>query len=382
LRLNLHALGPWGRRVRVFVEPVGRHRLVRVQWRADGRILTRSWRDSEETRVSAVKLAQALIEGTVSPDVGQPLTLDALWERYAAAEFPGLRERSREIYRSRWALWIRAAGGATRTDLVTARMLDRMVEQLRADARAPNQIRMVIDTVRIVFRWARSRALLEHYPFEFYRFKLRTGEVPAEIAEFRLAEASAILGELDPDKSTQWRAWALLNLIAHQGVRANAALHLRWDDIDSEADLIRWPARFDKLGRTWEQPIREPSRRSLEVARSMRQRNQYAGPWLFYSSYKRGRASDEDVPYSIQSLYSALKGAERRAGVPHKDRRGLHGFRRMVAGEVFEATRDVVATMEFLGDRDIAMAQRYIKRRLDRVRWVARAVDAENRSAT
>jgi hypothetical protein len=53
----------------------------------------------------------------------------------------------------------------------------------------------------------------------------------------------------------------------------------------------------------------------------------------------------------------------------------------MVAGELFEATRDAVTAMEFIGDRDISMAVHYIRRRLDRARQAAREADAQGRSA-
>ena len=58
----------------------------------------------------------------------------------------------------------------------------------------------------------------------------------------------------------------------------------------------------------------------------------------------------------------------------------MHGFRRMVAGEVFDATRDVVATMEFIGDRDISMAKHYIRGREDRVLRAAQLTDRQQRS--
>ena len=41
-----------------------------------------------------------------------------------------------------------------------------------------------------------------------------------------------MLAVLGPRLGTQWRPWALLMILGHHGVRAWAALHLRWDDID------------------------------------------------------------------------------------------------------------------------------------------------------
>jgi hypothetical protein len=47
----------------------------------------------------------------------------------------------------------------------------------------------------------------------------------------------------------------------------------------------------------------------------------------------------------------------------------------MVAGEVYDATHDVVAAMEFIGDTSIRMADRYIKKRLERTRTAALLAD-------
>ena len=66
-------------------------------------------------------------------------------------------------------------------------------------------------------------------------------------------------------------------------------------------------------------------------------------------------------------------------------RRGTHGLRRMVAGEVYDATLNPLAAMEFIGDTSIRMAETYIKRRLDRVRAAALATDhlqSQHRAST
>jgi integrase len=369
----------------VFLEATRDHDLVRVQWRSEGRIRTRSWRDNPDSRDSALRFARAIARDGFNPTERQSVTVANLWDRFVASEFPHLRLRTRSSYGARWAQWLKVVDSRKPIELVSASALDELVADMRRQGRVANQIRLTITLVKGVFRWARSRNLIDTYPFDFYRFKARSGEPSPEISEYRLDEAAKILKQLNPAKSTQWRPWAVLNFVAHQGTRASATLNLRWADIDLAEGVFRWPAQYDKLGRNWVQPIRAATRASLDLAAENRRRAGYSGPWVFFSTYVRtygpgGRRTHEYAPYSLMSLYAALRKAEERAGVCHGYRRALHGFRRMVAGEVFDATKDVVATMEFIGDRDITMAQRYIKRRIDRVRWAAGQADEQGRN--
>ena len=73
----------------------------------------------------------------------------------------------------------------------------------------------------------------------------------------------------------------MLLLIGHQGVRQRAALHLRWEDVDLDARVITWRARYDKVGREWSQPIRDATRSALLTALYWRERDGYTGPWVF-----------------------------------------------------------------------------------------------------
>lgn len=82
-------------------------------------------------------------------------------------------------------------------------------------------------------------------------------------------------------KPGQWRPWVAINLMAHQGIRASAVLHLRWSDVDLVTGLINWPASWDKMGRQWVQPIRGGTMKSFEVADAMRRKHQYIASGSF-----------------------------------------------------------------------------------------------------
>jgi hypothetical protein len=83
----------------------------------------------------------------------------------------------------------------------------------------------------------------------------------------------------------------------------------------------------------------------------------------------------EDGTYRIQSLHYQLIEAEKKAGIPHIRGRGLHGFRRQAAGDVFDVLKDVKLAMEFINDTG-AMAKKYIVRRSDRLQATATAMNA------
>jgi hypothetical protein len=79
--------------------------------------------------------------------------------------------------------------------------------------------------------------------------------------------------------------------------------------------------------------------------------------------------------YRIQSLAYHLEQAERRAGITHIDGRGLHGFRRMVAGDMYEILGNADLAMEFINDTS-AMTKTYVLRRMPRIMKSAEAADA------
>ncbi len=53
----------------------------------------------------------------------------------------------------------------------------------------------------------------------------------------------------------------------------------------------------------------------------------------------------------------------------------MHGFRRAVAGDVLELTRDLKLALDWIGDVDLGMARRYLRPRDQRLEEAATAVD-------
>jgi len=86
--------------------------------------------------------------------------------------------------------------------------------------------------------------------------------------------------------------------------------------------------------------------------------------------------------YSPPSLGAALRKAEAAAGIPHQERRGAHGFRRMLFGDVLAATGSIAAAMNTINDRDLRVAARYNKRRMVEVREAFDKLDRSGSATT
>jgi hypothetical protein len=68
----------------------------------------------------------------------------------------------------------------------------------------------------------------------------------------------------------------------------------------------------------------------------------------------------------------ALRVAKERRQIPY---RAMHGFRRAVAGDVLELTRDAKLALDWIGDVDLGMARRHLRPRDPRLEEAATAVD-------
>lgn len=379
--------GARGAKVRVYVEG----HLVRVRWRVNGVRKHRSWPDTKENRLEAKAFAlgvhEARREGVQAPKA--KLTLRELWERYQEAEFPSLRPKSQERYLERWRKWERFLGRDFIAEDTTQENADQYRTARTELGIAVNQIAEEVKNAKTVYAWGHRRKLLAHNDIGLYRFKIAKEDRMESPAEYRMEDFRRILEQFTPAEHRHWRPWAMLTLIGYQGVRTNAARHLQWADVDLTAGVLTWQGKYDKLGKTWEQPLREPTRQALALAWERRTRAHYSGPWVFFSEDARPASRGKEPIYTHQALAYALTEAEKRAKVPHLELRAMHGLRRMVVGEIVALTGDLAAAAAFINDTDLRVVQtRYNKRRLDQMTETAGRLDAalpdrkSNRTAT
>lgn len=361
--------------VRVLVDG---ERIV-VQWYAHGARRVESFPDTQACRLEAKAFAQGVAETLGKgprPATPERLTLRHIWERYHTAEFPHLRAKTQRNYTAHWRKWELFLG----KDFVAEDARLEHLEQLRADLTkqgfAIGQIHKIVTDVKMVHAWAQRRELLVGNRLSLYRFKVAKDARPVSPGEYADAEREALIATLDPQRAEHWRPWVAMMIANSQGARMNAILHLQRDDFDLETGEVVWRARWDKNGREHAQPLTYGAYSALLTAAWWRRRDGYAGPWVLYSSHARKQAfADERAVYHPTSLERALVEAEKRAGVVHQPYRGMHAFRRGIAGDILEATGDYRLALEWIDDTDLRMARTYLKRRNTRLDLAAAAID-------
>ena len=372
-RRTLATFGYRERRVRVVVETGGER--VLVIWRESGARTYRSWQNAKAAKAEALAFAEGLADTLGKPRPQQPITLRELWLRFRETEFPHLRPRTQQLYEQRWATWELFVGMGAVADSLTFATVDRFREEMSRRGTAVNQVKETVKTAKIVLSWGESRDLTTRNRIQKYLFKTHKDEPVNEPAEYTAEERDRLIAQFNPRLAVQWRPWALLMLLGHHGVRERAALHLKWEDIDADSAEVIWRKEFDKLGREWRQPLTWELVSALAWAQWWRERLGYEGPWVFFSRDSRSASTSDGRTtagvYRVQSLWAALQKAERGAGIAHKPYRATHGIRRLVAGEVLQRTGDPVLAMHYIGDTDLKVMKRYLKRRDDRLRQVA-----------
>jgi integrase len=363
-RKTLATYGSRGFKVRVLVH---NPETVRVQWnegpRGHKKLKTRDWPNNPAARTMAKEWAKGFAEARILPVAAAQLTLRMLWERYAEAQFPQLRQRSQEIYTEYWTLWERIWGRDFLAEDATLEMVDQYRTALRKRGLQASTIGETIRTVKRVYKWGMGRELLTRNRIAAYEYRVHKDERRESPAEYSAVEFAQILAALNPDSPEQWRAHVAIAICGFQGVRQNAALHLKWADVDELEGRITWRSEWDKRGKEWVQPLRSPTRAALAIARAHHVRMGITSDWVLPTASSKSKLE----VYSAQSLWSALRRAEGRSGVATVDRRAAHGLRRLLAGEVNALTGDVTTAMHAIGDTDLRVMTRYLKKRDDRV---------------
>ncbi len=372
-RVTIAEYGAKRAKIRVFTEG----ELARVQWRVRGRLRTESYPNTPAGRASAKAFAKGVAEARIRPNAKERITVRELWNRFAEAEFPHFRARTKILYKEYFAKWIAIWGSDFIVEDTTLAMMHEFRAALTKLGLATNTISRTIRTVKMVYAWGEANELIDRNRLHLYRFKVSRDERPEAPAEYSADETAKILAALDPASATQWRPWVALTICANQGTRQSAVLHLQWADVDEAIGVITWQPQWDKMGHDWTQPIRDATREALRVAREWRAKNEYEGPWIIPA----GSSKNANEVYTIQSLWSALKGAERRSGVEVKKGRGGHGLRRKVVGDVNAETGDPALALLTIGDTDLRQANTYLKKRDVRVKDAFERLDKNAKEA-
>jgi integrase len=373
MRKELFRFGPARASVRGKLSSDGER--VVVLWTDTSSPRQRSWPNTPAGRAEARAWAKGFAEARDVRQSASPVrpSMRALWTAYAEAEFPSLRPRSRVLYGDDWRKVEQFFGAATLAEDVSAEMVGGFRKSLDRLGLAHRTVGQVLKTMKLVYAWGERTETIARNRVRLYRYKVPKEARGAGPGEYRADEFQKILATLDPTKASQWRAYVALALCGYQGARSGAVLRLQWADV--QGDTFVWPAGTDKTGKEWQQPIRPGSRRALMLANEWRQRMGYAGPYVLPAASTKNRGAH----YTAQSLWAALRAAETRSGVTRQQGRAAHGFRRMLFGDVAEATGDPMLALYAIGDSDARMIQHYGKRREDRIGEAFAKLDAEAR---
>lgn len=404
-RKTLFKTGRHGDQVRVLVDE--KRDRVEVLYRdADGIPRKAIYSNTREGKAEARAWAQsyfaerqAIAEERKAP---KRVTLAELWQEYTKSPaYAALRPKTKIAYSQRFASWMNVQGSSSCPDDTTLLDVDRFIEKGRTAGKALNQVRQIINVARVIYRWGKTRKLVKTNELADFRWQQPKDVETFEPAEYSVDEYDRLLREFSPHRGTKWRPWFVLMVAGHHGQRANALVHMRWEDVDWEEGVIVWPARYQKNGKDLVQPMTWELIAALTTARIWRERMGYTGPWILPAgggnkklghtvvrgpsrarneftrkttrTYRRERTVDQDTPYTYQAAWTAIRKAELRAGVEHMAYRLLHGVRKMNAGNVADVTGDARLGMEWIGDRDPKQMNRYLKRRTERMERAAEA---------
>jgi len=345
----------------------------------------KSWSNTAENRKAAKAWAKGFSEVREQAPSHSPTqvraTLREIWERYKVAEFHTLRPRTQQNYSERWQEWERFAG----RDFIAEDTTLEMIDDLRA-ARVKlglsiNQTAETIKVIKLVFRWAQRRELILRNRVVLYRFKVSKEERRTGVEEYQPDDFRKLLAQLDPRNSREWRAWAITAICGTQGARINAVLHVRWEDVGFDEGRVIWRKEWDKMGHEREQPLTSLAREAFFVALGWSLRDRTESGWVFYTPTQKKRERGDHI-YHVSSYWRMLRTAEDNAGIAHVKQRAAHGLRRMAAGNVLQLTNNPVVAMQWIGDTDLAMAKRYLKRRDTALQDVANRIVEPLKTAT
>ncbi len=343
-----YGAGEWGRnRVRVFPDP--KTGLFQVEWRENGRRLTRSLGHRDWTR--AKKQADEFAAGFASLDLNgtaeaepEPLTLGKLFDIYGEEVTPTKGKRTRERDRVAIAMFLRFFGRDRDPATFSQRDWDRFIRERRAGRIGPSgkpvgnrTIELDLRFLIAVLNWAtksrdeEGRLLLDSNPLRGLRTPKEKNPSRVVLSE---EEYQAMLGV---SRQVDWRFHVAFVLAHETGHRIGAIRNLRWGDIDLEGREVRWRAEHEKTGYEHVTPMTEEAVATLEEARGSGAGTDNA-PVL---------PSSRDATRGVQraSVFQWWRKAETLAGLEPKPRRGWHSLRRKFASDLMDLPLKVLCEL-------------------------------------
>ncbi len=342
-----YGAGEWGRnRVRIFPDP--KTGLFQIEWRENGRRLTRSLghRDWTRAKRQADEFAAGFIDapngrGEAKPE---PLTLEKLFDIYGEEVTPTKGGGTRKYDRAASAMFRRFFGKDRKPATLSQRDWDRFIRARRGGKVGPSGRPVSDRTVErdlrfllAVLNWAtRSRneaggLLLESNPLKGLKVPREKNPTRVVLSQAEYDALLRVSAEID------WRFRVALVLAHETGHRIGAIRQLRWSDIDMGAGVIRWRAEHEKTGFEHRTPMTDEALGVLEEARKENRRIGDAP--LFPAPRDAARSMSHTV-----ARYWWEK-AEVLAGLTPKRGRGWHSLRRKFASDLMDQPLKVLCEL-------------------------------------
>ena len=343
-----YGAGEWGRnRVRVFPDP--KTGLFQIEWRENGRRLTRSLKHRDWRR--AKRQADEFAAGYLGPEMHgkadaepEPLTLETLFDIYGEEVTPTKRGQSRLHDRAAMRMFLGCFGRDRKPATLSQRDWDRFIRERRAGRVGPSgkpvadrMIERDLKFLIAVLNWAgksrdaEGKVLLESNPLK--GLKTPTEKNPARIVLTEV-EYQALLRV---SRQVDWRFRVALVLAHETGHRINAIRQLRWSDIDLEDGMVRWRAEHEKTGYEHRTPVTVEAIAVLEEART---RNPGIGDAPVLPSPKY-----PTMPVSRPLARVWWTRAQKLAGLEPKRGRGWHSLRRKFASDLMDQPLKVLCEL-------------------------------------
>ena len=273
-----YSAGEWGRnRVRVFPDP--KTGIFQIEWRENGRRLTRSlkhrdWgRAKRQADEAAAGLAVHEPKGKAEAEP-EPLTLETLFEIYGEEVTPTKTPQSRQRDRATMAMFLKLFGRDRRPETLSQRDWDRFIRERRAGRVGPRgkpvgnrMIEWDLTFLMAVLNWAarsrdeQGRLLLDRNPLKGLKKPREKNPTRVVLTEEEYQELLKVSREVD------WRFHVALVLAHETGHRIGAIRNLLWSDVHLEGKMVRWRAQHEKTGYEHTTPLTDEAVAVLEEAR-------------------------------------------------------------------------------------------------------------------
>ncbi|MDE2870500.1 MAG: site-specific integrase [Gemmatimonadota bacterium] len=343
-----YGAGEWGRnRVRIFPDP--KTGMFQIEWRENGRRLTRSLKHRDWRR--AKRQADEFAAGFAGPEIGggaeakpEPLTLGRLFDIYGEEVTPTKGAHTRGHDRAAMRMFLRFFGRSRDPATLSQRDWDRFIRERRAGRIGPSGRPVADRTVEYdlkfliaVLNWAaksrdeRGRLLLDRNPLRGLRTPREKNPTRVVLAE----EGYRAL--LKVSRRVDWRFRVALVLAHETGHRIGAIRQLRWSDIDFDGGTIVWRAEHDKAGYGHRTPV---TAEALDALKEAQRWNPSSGDAPILPA-PRNPSACMGAPMA-QGWWDR---AEKLAGLEPEPGRGWHSLRRKFASDLMDQPLKVLCQL-------------------------------------